>query len=79
MEMRERGATVVIIAQRLGILSVSDKILVLDNGVANAFGSRDVIEKIKSGQTRARSGRRRFRMPAGIYAVRAARAGLHRA
>jgi PrtD family type I secretion system ABC transporter len=52
VEMRQRGVTIVIIAQRLGVLSVSDKILVLDNGVANAFGSRrDVIERIKSGQT----------------------------
>jgi ATP-binding cassette subfamily C protein/ATP-binding cassette subfamily C protein EexD len=50
--MRERGATIVIIAQRFGILNMADKILVLDNGVMNAFGARrDVAEKIRSGRT----------------------------
>jgi len=51
-EMRERGSTIVVIAQRLGILNMSDKILVLDNGRMDAFGNRrDVAEKIKSGNT----------------------------
>ena len=51
-EMRERGSTIIVIAQRLGILNMSDKILVLDNGRMDAFGNRrDVAEKIKSGST----------------------------
>jgi ABC-type protease/lipase transport system fused ATPase/permease subunit len=51
-EMRERGSTIIVIAQRLGILNMSDKILVLDNGRMDAFGNRrDVAEKIKSGGT----------------------------
>lgn len=51
-EMRQRGATIVIIAQRLGILNMADKILVLDNGAMDAFGSRkDVAGKIKAGRT----------------------------
>ena len=51
-EMRERGSTIIIIAQRLGILNMSDKILVLDNGIMNAFGNRrDVAGKIRSGRT----------------------------
>lgn len=50
--MRDRGSTIVIIAQRLGILNLSDKILVLDKGTMNAFGKRRVIaEKIRSGRT----------------------------
>ncbi|WP_269932634.1 type I secretion system permease/ATPase [Aminobacter sp. HY435] len=50
--MRQRGSTIIIIAQRLQILSLSDKILVLDNGMMNAFGNRrDIAGKIKSGRT----------------------------
>ena len=50
--MRERGSTIIIIAQRLGILNLSDKVLVLDNGMMNAFGKRrEVAEKIRSGRT----------------------------
>lgn len=50
--MRQRGSTIIIIAQRLQILSLSDKILVLDNGMMNAFGNRrEVAGKIKSGRT----------------------------
>jgi ABC-type protease/lipase transport system fused ATPase/permease subunit len=51
-EMRDGGATIVIIAQRLGILNLSDKILVLDSGLMNAFGKRrEIAEKIRSGRT----------------------------
>ncbi|MFU0504447.1 type I secretion system permease/ATPase [Pseudaminobacter sp. NGMCC 1.201702] len=51
-DMRQRGSTIVIIAQRLGILNMSDKVLVLDNGRMNAFGSRrDVAGKIRNGRT----------------------------
>lgn len=50
--MKARGSTIIIIAQRLQILSLSDKILVLDNGMINAFGNRrEVASKIKSGRT----------------------------
>lgn len=51
-EMRRRGSTIIIIAQRLGILNIADKILVLDNGRMDAFGNRkDVAGKIMSGRT----------------------------
>ncbi len=51
-EMRQRGSTIIIIAQRFNILNQADKILILDNGVMNAFGSRkEVAVKIKSGRT----------------------------
>lgn len=50
--MRERGSTIVIIAQRLGILNMADKVLVLDGGKMDAFGDRrDIAEKIRSGRT----------------------------
>jgi PrtD family type I secretion system ABC transporter len=55
LEMRDRGTTLVVIAQRLGIIGISDKVLILENGVMNAFGSRrDVAEKIRSGRTAIR-------------------------
>jgi PrtD family type I secretion system ABC transporter len=51
-EMRERGSTIILIAQRLGIMNMCDKILVLDDGRMDAFGSRrDVAGKIRSGCT----------------------------
>ena len=51
-EMRNRGSTVIIIAQRLGILNMADKVLVLDNGSINAFGNRrEIAEKIRTGRT----------------------------
>ena len=51
-EMRNRGSTVIIIAQRLGILNLADKVLVLDKGTVNAFGNRrDIAEKIRNGRT----------------------------
>ena len=52
LEMRRRGATIIIIAQRLGILSMADKILVLDQGKIDAFGDRrEVAGKIRAGRT----------------------------
>ncbi len=51
-EMRGRGSTVIVIAQRLGILNMADKVLVLDNGTINAFGDRrEIAEKIRNGRT----------------------------
>jgi ABC-type protease/lipase transport system fused ATPase/permease subunit len=51
-EMRQRGSTIVIIAQRLRILNMSDKVLVLDKGKMSAFGNRrDIAGKIKNGRT----------------------------
>lgn len=50
--MRARGTTIVIIAQRLGILSAADKVLILNGGAIDAFGDRrDVVAKIKLGHT----------------------------
>jgi PrtD family type I secretion system ABC transporter len=52
LKMKNRGSTIIIIAQRLSILNLSDKVLVLDNGMMNAFGKRrDIAEKIRSGRT----------------------------
>jgi ATP-binding cassette subfamily C protein/ATP-binding cassette subfamily C protein EexD len=54
-EMKSRGATVIIIAQRLGILSVADSVLVLDNGMVNAYGERrEIAERISQGRTAIR-------------------------
>lgn len=54
-EMKSRGATIIVIAQRLGILSVADNVLVLDNGMVNAYGERrEIAERIAQGRTAIR-------------------------
>ena len=51
-EMRNKGSTIIVIAQRLGILNMADKVLVLDKGTVNAFGNRrEIAEKIRNGRT----------------------------
>ena len=51
-EMKARGATIIVIAQRLGILSIADSVLVLDNGMVNAYGERrEIAERIAQGNT----------------------------
>ncbi len=48
-EMQALGTTIVIIAQRLGILSVADKMMLLNGGVIRAFGTRcQVVEMIRN-------------------------------
>jgi PrtD family type I secretion system ABC transporter len=50
--MRDRGTTVIIIAQRLGVLAVADKILVLSQGAIDTIGERNqVAGLIKAGKT----------------------------
>ncbi len=64
--MRDRGTTVIIIAQRLGVLAVADKILVLSQGSIDTIGERSqVVGMIKSGKTALRSGRLRCRRASG--------------
>ena len=41
--MRRRGVTVILIAQRTGVLAQVDKLLVVQGGVMTAFGARDEI------------------------------------
>jgi PrtD family type I secretion system ABC transporter len=54
-EMKSRGATIIVIAQRLGILSVADSVVVLDNGMVNAYGERrEIAERIAQGRTAIR-------------------------
>jgi PrtD family type I secretion system ABC transporter len=49
--LKERGTTVVVIAHRPSILGLADKLLVLRNGMIDAFGNRaDVIAKLNGGQ-----------------------------
>jgi ABC-type protease/lipase transport system fused ATPase/permease subunit len=60
-EMRRRGSTIVIIAQRLRVLNMSDKVLLLDNGMMNAFGNRrEVAGKIKSARTTVPTGQQQI-------------------
>ena len=46
VRMRERGTTVILIAQRAGAMAQMDKILVLREGMVSAFGGRDEIFKM---------------------------------
>ena len=41
--LRERGVTVVLIAQRAGVMALVDKVLVIKQGAMEAFGPRDEI------------------------------------
>ena len=46
--LKTRGTTVVFISQRFGILHTVDKLLVLGNGIVQAFGPRDeVLPKLR--------------------------------
>lgn len=52
LAMRERGTTIVIIAQRLGVLAVADKIMILSAGVIDTIGERrEVVGLMKAGRT----------------------------
>ncbi|MGL5114342.1 MAG: type I secretion system permease/ATPase, partial [Beijerinckiaceae bacterium] len=52
LTMRSRGTTVVIIAQRLGILAVADRILILSAGMIDRIGERrEIVGLIKAGKT----------------------------
>jgi len=73
-EMRNKGSTIIVIAQRLGILNMADKVLVLDNGTINAFGNRrDIAEKIRNGRTSISV--RRPRITTAARSVRRLKAG----
>ena len=51
--LKARGATVVVMTHRSSILSVTDKILLLNDGVQQAFGPRDeVLEALRKGSQR---------------------------
>ena len=45
IRLRERGATVILIAQRAGIMAQVDKMLVMRSGVTTAFGPREEVLK----------------------------------
>ena len=43
MALKNRGAAVLVVAHRMGVLAAVDKIMVLRDGRLEAFGSRDEI------------------------------------
>ena len=52
--LKARGATVVVMTHRSGVLGVSDKILLLIDGMQQAFGPRDeVLAAMKQAQEKA--------------------------
>lgn len=67
MELKSRGATIVLISHRLTALNFVDKILVLNNGVVEAFGPRAEIL--------ARLGKPAVVRPSGAPAAMAAAGG----
>jgi PrtD family type I secretion system ABC transporter len=53
--LKARGATIVVIAQRMGVIAQADKLLVMQRGAIDAFGGRDeILQRIKLGQTALR-------------------------
>lgn len=59
--VRERGGIVVIVAHRSHIIAEVDLILLIENGVAKAFGPRDAVMKAIQQQRQRMQGKR----PAG--------------
>jgi ATP-binding cassette subfamily C protein len=52
-QSKARGAAVMVIAHRMGIMSVVDKIMVIANGRIEAYGKRDeILEKLKAAPVR---------------------------
>ena len=54
-DLKSRGAAVLIVAHRMGIMVAVDKILVLSNGSVDAFGPRDEVLKRLAEQQRAKT------------------------
>ncbi len=44
-EMKESGSTIIIITHKTSILTLADKVLVMDDGLASRFGERDAVIK----------------------------------
>jgi ATP-binding cassette subfamily C protein len=58
-QTKARGATVLIVSHKLGVLPVVDKILLLRNGQAEMFGPRDqILAKIMPQQPQVAGGKR---------------------
>ncbi len=56
--LKERKASVIIVAHRTGVLSVVDKVLLLNGGRVEAFGSRDdVLSQIQNGKPPSNTGK----------------------
>ncbi|WP_236774130.1 type I secretion system permease/ATPase [Agrobacterium tumefaciens] len=54
--VRHRGGIVLVVAHRNSVLSQLDLLLVMENGVAKAFGPRDVVlQSLQQGQSHGRS------------------------
>jgi ATP-binding cassette subfamily C protein EexD len=56
LAMKASGATVVFITHRMGVLGVTDKILLMVEGQARAYGQRDEILRVLRGQPADSSG-----------------------
>ena len=56
LAMKASGATVVFITHRMGVLGVTDKILLMVDGQARAYGQRDEILRVLRGQPADGSG-----------------------
>ena len=69
---RKRGAIVILITHRTGLLSVCDKVLVLRDGVQNAFGScREILRTVAPEPAAAAAANARLKL-VGAAAMEAA-------
>ena len=70
VRMRDRGTTVILIAQRTGAMAQVDKMLVIKEGMIVAFGPRDeILEKLR---------RPELKVPSGAMSARAGQPKLQR-
>ncbi|MDO9088990.1 MAG: type I secretion system permease/ATPase [Burkholderiaceae bacterium] len=67
LELKSRGTTIVVMTHRTSVLAVSDKMLVLRDGMLQAFGPRDdVLAAIKKASEQAQSAARQGGLPGAL-------------
>jgi len=67
LELKARGTTIVVMTHRTSVLAVSDKMLVLRDGMLQAFGPRDdVLAAIKKASEQAQATARQGGLPGAM-------------
>ena len=67
VELKSRGTTFVVMTHRTSLLAVADKMLVLQDGIAQAFGPRDdVLAALKEANQKASKAAAQTRSPSAL-------------